>query len=187
VDELVDYHGGSIRTYQDWECLEMMEDILRDEEFQSMSENDLLLLEEYAPKLFNTAPYKQEVVEFMMKELVRKLRDYRNGIGGFRFTAKEGVRLYSQKDHKVEQSLKDHATAILELLGDPSKGEIDYLTEKYHFFKELMNMAEHPEEFMSMDIKYKSASRTRITKLLQSYKLPKKTSTIKAFFKAIDN
>jgi SOS-response transcriptional repressor LexA len=73
----------------------------------------------------------------------------------------------------------------LELLGDPDKGNFDYLTEKYDFFKELMRMTEYPKEFMSMDIKYTTASKTKIRKLLQSFKLPMKTETIEEFIKKL--
>ncbi len=180
-----DYYGVSIRTYQDYECTEMMEDVLRDSEFDIVRDEDKILLEKFAPKLFNTAPYAAEIVRHMMKEIAASIREYRKGIGGFKFISKERARLKKAPDTEVDKSLKEHATAILELLGNPERGENDYFTEHYPFFKDLMNLAENPSDFKSMRIKDKPASKTKIKKCLQRLKLPNKTNTIQEFINAL--
>lgn len=180
-DDLVGYHGNSIRTYQDWECTEMMEDILRDDELSNMSDDDKTLLENYAPNLFNTATYNEKTVRGMMKELCGRVAQHRRGVGGFKLVNKKPSIYKNSSDEEIKVALRNHAQAILKIVGNPEKGEFDYLTENYHFFKDLMRMVESPEDFMSMDIKYKPASKTKIKKFLHSLKLPNKTDSIEEF------
>jgi len=184
-DDLIGYHGNSIRTYQDWECTEMMEDILRDDEFSNLSDKDKNLLEEYAPRLFNTAKYERESLKVFMRDLCRKVAKFRKGISGFKFAKKKTAIYKNSSDEEIKDALRGHAKAILNLTGNPENGELDYFTEKYHFFRELHLMIECPEDFLSMDVQYKPASKTKIKKYLHNLQLPNKTNTIKEFIEEL--
>ncbi len=184
-DDLYDYYGVPIRTRQDEECTEIMENVLRADEFASISDKDKSLLEEFAPKLFNTAKYSDFVVEGMMRILCSDVRGYREGNGSFKFIEKKGVMLKNQDSKEREKSLIKHATSILKILGDPSKDDIQYMTENYKVFMGLKKMIDNPKDFFSMKIKYTAKTKTKIKNMLQELQLPKKAKIIDDFIEEL--
>ncbi len=197
-EELYDYYGICHRTRQDEACTEMMHNILWDddplhEELNQfspfMNNDDMDLLIKFAPKLFNTFGCKDDkILIHVMTALCSHIRGFRNGTVGFKFVDKKGLKLKNQSFSVKEKALRTHATAILEILGNPSKyGDIDYLTKNYEIFMGLKKMIDNPKDFFSIEIKPRSASKTYIKKFLQELKLPCKTSIIDEFINELNN
>ncbi len=205
-DELYDYYGGSIRTHQDHECTEIMENILRKDVCASISDNDKSLLEDFAPKLFNTFPVSIDDLEEAMWGLILCIRIYRGtpslkeGIKKHYPWKKEGM--YSQKgwDNKVK-ILKDKAIEILEIIEETNATFNLDKTKKAtkHFHVEYDSFVEHrndlifslnvlrliPEAYMPPKIRKISNTKDDIKSYLTGLSLPGKTNDIDNFMERL--
>ncbi len=199
-NELYDYYGRSIRTYEDWECVEAMKtEIAR--KIEMMSSNiftidDENLLEEYAPKLFNTLPrdrldpFGNKIdVYYAVRNLLYEMINYRvNKLNKKRVSVaehREGLAKHSQED-KAE-FLRKRASELLKMIGgtkDRIGGE-DMGFEKYHLAKALEDLVSHPINYVPAHFKGRKTSKREIKAALVELELPGKTPIIEEFIKKL--
>jgi len=201
-----DYYGNDLRTRQDWECEEMMSDILDRyfndtpdkrmatsskqtqtvESYPPIPPQDMDTLREHAANLFNTAKMSDEELRRAMRALAEMISLYR--FGGFKVkkARQKGERLAKKSQEEREKQIVEHAKAIFEITGVPLDGFLGYAGEHYPLFQELKKIIDNPSSlFPERWTPHGSWTITDIKNLLHSMKLPKKTKAIKNFIDAL--
>ena len=176
-EDLYDGYGIPIWTHTDEDCTEMMKDILRASDFSSMAGNDLGLLEEFAPKLFNTC--KTDTF-YAMQIFVMIVNGYRmNKIKWDKETKRREARQFANKNQKDKtEKLKKKINEIKDLIDE------DYIP-KIHL-DWLNGMLDDSYSVQHYRIKNSHIEKQAVKSYLKRLNLPKKTNEIEEFIEKLD-
>ncbi len=182
----------------------MIYDILNDEKFlnsnttdgiggNSLNSNDKILLEEYAPKLFNTLE-KFDDLQSVMTKLVDLVNIYRYKSIIHRgekkmLTLYPKIKSASKKTEAEKIKIfKNHIVNMIKLAGDNRYSLQDHQKSKeyIYFWNILDDVCDHPEDYFPAEYRDVSTpQKETIEKYLMGLKLPGKTESIKEFMKKI--
>ena len=155
--------------------------------YPAIPAEDMDILREYAPRLFNTTEMNDEVLERAMRTLAEDVSRYRyNGFKVKKVRAK-GSRMKNKSQKERERQIREHAKAIFEIAGVPVELISIYAGEENRaLFQELKRIIDDPSPlFPELWTPYGSHTLTDIKKLLLSMKLPGKTNAIENFIDAL--
>lgn len=164
-----------------------------------LTENDKTLLEDYAPKLFNTIDNEREAGK-MMKGLLKVLYKYRYETSEYSIPndAKKRIPTYKHRSiedkaialkKKIAKSNKTISTLkeIIDLMGGENFHTVQGEELKKHFNglkKHLLNADRHPKEYIPI-IRTTKITKKEIEDYLIGLNLSKKGATIKDFLAKI--
>jgi len=157
-DDTFDYYGGNSKTFEEWECIESMQKIFRDDvdigELSQLSEDDKQLLEEYAPILFNTfissdCKKRYEELKEAMYGLCESINVYR-----FAHTFRVGIQQHTDRELTENQGrakrlivFKNNALNMLKIIDDEEHEYFDNVrTDELR--KILLDVTINPNDFM---------------------------------------
>ncbi len=190
---MYDYYGVCLRTHEDEECTDMMEEVFYTKGLfdnkgitigAMLLEDDRCLLEEYAPLLFNTLPNDISLYETMLK-LVTLIRDYRQNVayGTSIKSMKDLSPTHKNKDdEKKNQAFRKNLVGLCNMMGGTMAG-----TKLSFELKEMLKDAyDTPENYLIHRPKAFTASIKPIENYIIGLNLPNKKTHRENFIKAID-
>jgi len=175
--------------YSDEDCEDDMRFIISNKDelkLDNLTFDDMDLLEEYAPKLFNT--YDGKNLEQVMLNLAIKLHNYRTDILSGEIGKELDGAFYpevmSHKTDKVKQdTLAKYSKAIINLIFEKEAG-----TDKgLELVNKLYDVIKKPEDYLLLKSPIFYPSKKRIKEYLYALKLRGKTTEINNFINAIKN
>ena len=148
---------------------------------------DMDILSEYAPRLFNTTNMSDEDLKRAMRTLAEDVSRYRYDKFKVKKVRAKGGRMKNKSQKERERQIKEHAKAIFEIAGVPIELISIYADgENRALFQELKKIIDDPSPlFPEHWTPYGSYTLTDIKKLLLSMKLPGKTNAIEDFIDAL--
>ena len=163
-DKEYGYYGELIpKTYSHEECTETLEQHMID---AKLSPRDEKLLEEYVPMLFDTLPkgikssitYEEIDLNYAIKNLIMLLGIYRRRQSGREKMRSQKVilPLSKQNINKKRNYLKNHAKAILDMIGktdNHAAGDFDSF-KAYELKKNLESLICSPETYLPEQISF---------------------------------
>ena len=144
---------------------------------------DAELLEEYAPKIFNTIPEPNINLNPYLHTLTILIRSYRRAELQIKLLEEKFNAYNASKSNKGEKEkirlLRKRLNDIVNLIGEPSHPD----AAKY-IFPALQKLYYEPQKYISRNPKY-TISKSPILDFLRSLKLPGKSQIIEEFYKKI--
>ena len=179
--DMFDYYGVNLRTYEDEECTEIMKDAINE-----MLVDDIFidLLEEYAPKLFNTLPTHLDPSK-VMHDLLDLLHLYCRDVSA---SVCSSVMERYHTTHR-KKSEKDRTKAFLGHIESLQKlcGGGLAIGEKGIDLKRILEDAyDKPKEYIMPRYQSLSASTKPIDDYIKSLSLPNKKEYRELFIKQIN-
>ncbi len=188
-DGLYDYYGIDQRTHQDYECIERMENALRDLSPNHLIEADYKLLEEYASKLFRTLPPEIDLYE-AISELVKMVSVYRFQVG-YQANIDNELKQLSKKrknesrDDKIE-AFQKHIKKIIDIMGDtPKTNYSGGGKERELLYQVLKKALNNPNNYILGRSICMMRNKNAIKDYLFSLRLTSRTKFIEDFIKKI--